>query len=262
MSNTRQEELSAARQIHIAVGPARHFTVPIHLSRGGKERGRGALAKPRANSSETRSAKVVRPSGFTLIEMLVVIAIIGVLAGMTVSFVSRGSSHRRIARLESEREQLQLWIDAYKEKKGYYPPDNTNNPAISPLYYELAGATLAGGVYTTRDGRPSAVTQAQLLQAFNTKGILNAAADPADAICFFTNLRDDQLMSLNNPTNVYVLVAPLPGIWGFDESGKTNVYASPWRYRSTSPIYNPKGYDLWAEVLINGEIVTNGNWKN
>ena len=69
-------------------------------------------------------------------------------------------------------------------------------------------------------------------------------------------------MSLNNPTNVYVLVAPLPGIWGFDESGKTNVYASPWRYRSTSPIYNPKGYDLWAEVLINGEFVTNGNWKN
>jgi len=211
-----------------------------------------------------------RSSGFTLIEILVVIAIIGVLAGMTVSFVSRSSGHRRLTRLETEREQLQLWIDAYKEKKGYFPPDNTNNPAINTLYYELAGTVWnpSKRVYTTCDGRNNHMDLGRLQGAFNILGLLNVCdssnpnSDLADAPCFLTNLRDDQLQSLNNPTNVYVLITPLPGIWGFDAAGNTNVYASPWRYRSTAPLYNPKGYDLWAEVLINGVIVTNGNWKN
>ena len=115
--------------------------------------------------------------------MLVVIAIIGILAGMTVHFASRGMTQRQLTRVEMEREQIQLWIEDYKAKKGYYPLDNTNNDALPPLYYELAGAVIAakpaGREYTTRDGRSRVVMSNELWQAFGVRGLLNASGNEA-----------------------------------------------------------------------------------
>lgn len=209
------------------------------------------------------SARAGAAAAFTLIEMLVVIAIIGILAGMTVHFASRGMTQRQLTRVEMEREQIQLWIEDYKAKKGYYPLDNTNNDALPPLYYELAGAVIAakpaGREYTTRDGRSRVVMSNELWQAFGVRGLLNASGNEADAAsdapCFMTNLRDNQLKPLKDQPNVYVLVAPQAG------PEIPELEGNPWHYRSTTPIHNPKGFDLWAEVKIGGLLVTNGNWK-
>jgi hypothetical protein len=43
-----------------------------------------------------------------------------------------------------------------------------------------------------------------------------------------------------------------PAPWGI-----TNV----WHYNSKNPTNNPNSYDFWAEIVVSGRTVTNGNWK-
>ena len=63
------------------------------------------------------------------------------------------------ARARSEMTQIETAIERYKDKLGYYPPDNpppSGNWAMNQLYYELLGTTnigtAAAPVYTTLDG--------------------------------------------------------------------------------------------------------------
>src|SRR5437868_4440858 len=102
---------------------------------------------------------VIRPStfdissAFTLIELLVVIAIIALLASMI--FPVTGAINRQKMRAVARAgvSQLEVAIESYKAKTGVYPPADTNNAALNPLFYELAGTKLDNaGVYTTKDG--------------------------------------------------------------------------------------------------------------
>jgi prepilin-type N-terminal cleavage/methylation domain-containing protein len=62
-------------------------------------------------------------AGFTLVEMLVVISIIGILAGLVLGAVHRAQVHAKNAAIALDLNQLQMACQAYKEKFGEYPPD-------------------------------------------------------------------------------------------------------------------------------------------
>ena len=94
-------------------------------------------------------------AGLTLLELLVVMSIIGILAGMVVGLAPAAATKMKEARVRTELQQLVLLIEAYKTRFGVYPPDGVqrisvagqgfqtvSNPALSPLFYELSGVYL------------------------------------------------------------------------------------------------------------------------
>lgn len=68
---------------------------------------------------------------FTLVEMLVVIAIIGVLAALVLTGVGVAVKRRDVSRVEAELRKLELLINTYKDKWGSYPPDNPGGPVTN-----------------------------------------------------------------------------------------------------------------------------------
>jgi len=88
----------------------------------------GVFPRLSSSSSGAREKKYALSSGFTLVEMLVVIAIIGLLAALVVGGIGIATTKMRQSRAEAERDGLVTAIDSYKKARGFYPPDNTNDP--------------------------------------------------------------------------------------------------------------------------------------
>jgi prepilin-type N-terminal cleavage/methylation domain-containing protein len=71
------------------------------------------------------TARTVR-RGFTLVEMLVVIAIIGILAGLISAAAVIAIRKANVTRIVTEFSQIELALTEYKKKYGEYPPDGTD----------------------------------------------------------------------------------------------------------------------------------------
>ena len=69
--------------------------------------------------------------GFTLIEMLSVVVIIGILAGLITAAAIAARNRARRARIKIEISQLEQALGHYKAKYGSYPPDFTDPDAVA-----------------------------------------------------------------------------------------------------------------------------------
>ena len=91
------------------------------------------------------SSFVIR--AFTLVELLTVIAVIGVLAAMGLAVMGSVKKTAILNHAKAELAQIKTAIDNYKHDRGYYPPGNASTPAtpnnylVNQLYYELVGTT-------------------------------------------------------------------------------------------------------------------------
>lgn len=94
-------------------------------------------------------------SGFTLIELMIVIVILGVLAGIVIFAVGGITDNGNVAACKSDVKTIDVAVEAYKAKNGSYP--GTLDPALttSPNVFlrsqtGLSGTTLvnASGGYT------------------------------------------------------------------------------------------------------------------
>ncbi len=91
-------------------------------------------------------------TAFTLIELLTVMAIIGVLAALILPVAGAVKKHQYIYNSQTQMAQLETAIDRYKAAYGFYPPDTPGNSMTNHLYYELVGTTNNGGNYVTLNG--------------------------------------------------------------------------------------------------------------
>jgi prepilin-type N-terminal cleavage/methylation domain-containing protein len=66
--------------------------------------------------------KIDKQKGFTLIELLVVIAIIGLISSVVLASLNTARIKGRDARRISDIKQLQIALEFYYDKNGYYPP--------------------------------------------------------------------------------------------------------------------------------------------
>lgn len=207
---------------------------------------------------------------FTLIELLTVIAIIGVLAGLIVGLSGLASGKSRESRIKTEHSRLVMAIESYKQAMNAFPQDNqlglTNEANLHEragknlLYYELSGAQFLPNREFGPLGRTNEpVTTAGLMNVFGVGGIENSARTEREVPYRQTTFKADQYRSLDvtlpNATNYKVLVVPLKGpheLDGLEPAGR-RVKINPWFYDASSTNrHNTETYDLWAEYTMKG----------
>lgn len=236
------------------------------------------------------AASVRRAAAFTLIELLTVIAIIAVLAGLLVGLAPIATTRIREARLKGELNDLVTSIEAYKAKYGVYPPDSYNadknevDAVVNPLYYELTGMVVVNsgdtGYFETVDDA-TRFLPATAQQYFHRDGFLNAATRDRFRRLFRHTFKASQHASVLRTAGAGTKNAEVLTVgFAVDATGKknagfawplndarypqpvpTNPGLNPWRYVSTNPTNNPGTFDLWAEVIVRGQKKIYGNWK-
>jgi prepilin-type N-terminal cleavage/methylation domain-containing protein len=221
------------------------------------------------------SEYLIPPSrrAFTLVELLVVIAIIAILAALSVGVTGVATAKMRESRVASELGMLQTVIENYKLRVGSYPPDHRNvtstDPVVRsnalarpPLFQELTGMNILfennATFYVTINGERT--TPAEVNSFFGRQGFLNASVERSEVQNFFPNIRPEHYAKA--APNIDLLVVPVQGGSEMPVAGSPGTTLNTWRYNSTNPTYNPGTYDLWAEILIRGQPVVIGNWKD
>ncbi len=97
------------------------------------------FSRPKLHSSKTQLLNPSRSPlhtplfttsrGFTLVEMLVVVTIIGILASLITAAAVAARRRAKIAAIVTEISQLDMACKAYKERFGEYPPDGLDSAA-------------------------------------------------------------------------------------------------------------------------------------
>jgi prepilin-type N-terminal cleavage/methylation domain-containing protein len=216
--------------------------------------------------------------GFTLIEMLIVVAVIGILASMIVPITGALDKIKKKTRTKGEREAIVSAIESYKAKLGHYPPDNPAvpfGPYTNQLYYELAGAVYAANAngsldtthYLVSDGSTVAVnTFTNAFGPGNVGGIANFTPkvdnEEGSTVVNFIRSGFSPNQFQINPNGVKFLVSTVAwpaSMAGNMPPGSVGNYLC-WRYNSSNPAHNTGSFDLWVDVLIGGKTNRFCNW--
>jgi prepilin-type N-terminal cleavage/methylation domain-containing protein len=240
------------------------------------------------NESKWRGNSARRTGrAFTLIEMLVVIAIIGIVAALVVNLTAGAQAAKRNAVVNSEKAKLQMMIENYQAKLNYFPPDNGNlaTPtttslgsaqyylnydgwaATNPLLYELTGAIITNNNQGIQAFDGSQIPIASVSTVFERSSVNNS--DPTEHQNFFQPMPSPKEYAAyatgqGQTYSIYGLIVPVPLV-----TSSTNIAGSVtnfWHYDSSSTNrHNLNSYDLWAEYTVgskNGATIniTNGNW--
>jgi len=218
-----------------------------------------------------------RRAAFTLIELLVVIAIISILAALVIPIVGAANAHKQISLAQTQLKALEVAIDGYKTKLGFYPPDNPNDPLVNPLYFELLGTTNNGlgnipTLWVTMDGSAQIGTKTtpyNISALFGVVGFANTSTrshsddSGAAAVVFLNNLTPNQIGHYDTAVpEVKLLVCSVT--WPADRTNlvaKGEMGLNPWRYNSSHPTNNTGSYDLWVDLIIRGKTNRICNWN-
>jgi prepilin-type N-terminal cleavage/methylation domain-containing protein len=216
---------------------------------------------------------------FTLIEMLVVIAIIAIVATLVVNGSRIAKTKQRESQVKASLYSIKLMIDSYKSKLNFYPPDNgnlvstTGNFAVydalaatNPLLYELVGATNNYPIATQillfgNTPSNSIPTDISFYSGvYNRNSVNNGNSDePHNFYQHLPSSKDYFNYATNGAQMLAGLVVPVDGPAGLN-------VPNFWHYdSSTTNRHNPESYDLWAEYVSASRdgsniITTIGNW--
>jgi len=229
-------------------------SLPRHSAGPGATAGSsGAIAFTPHSALRTPNSK----SAFTLVELLVVITIIGILAGLIVTTAGMAMAKARRKLVETQRDQLVTVIDSYYAKKNFFPPDNTNSSIINPLYYELTGLSISNnaGQPVFRAINQEVFASSDVLAIFNLGGFINASSDPSEVQNYYkAGLKVSQYRQFSGkvPFSLLGVLVPGPEI----TNGIT-----PWHYISSHPTNNVDRYDLWMDIKIRSHVYRISNWS-
>src|SRR5437773_12538128 len=135
----------------IGVEQKAYFNQPDHLERHGTRHWRGTAALRRASARPGGDQDRRKERGFTLLELLVVLAILGPLTGLVAPAALRqlGSAKEKIAHQSIER--LAGVLDIYKLDVGSYP---STDQGLQALITRPSGVTRWNGPYLKGEKLP------------------------------------------------------------------------------------------------------------
>jgi type II secretory pathway pseudopilin PulG len=165
---------------------------------------------------------ILRKSAFTIIELLVVISIIIILAGLILSTVGYVQKKGARARAEAEIAAISAALENYKADNGIYPRDTTNSTTDN--------------LNARNSGNPTTYQTASLflydsLFGSSTTGSRTAASGAKSYFVFKPNM----LSPSDQAQNVQCIRDPFGNSYGYSTAYQKNPATG----------YNPT-YDLWS----------------
>src|SRR6266536_2315222 len=91
-------------------------------------------------------------AGFTLIELMIVIVILGVLAGIVIFAVGGITNTGNLAACKSDVKTVDVAVEAFRAKNGSYPADLDPTLTTDPNRFLRAQPGLAGSTLTNASG--------------------------------------------------------------------------------------------------------------
>ena len=92
----------------------------------------------------TRAARRVNPDAFTLIELLIVVAIIAILAAIAVPNFLEAQTRAKVARVQADLRALATGLESYRVDQNKYPEGSDNPANYDPRIGDFLGARAAG----------------------------------------------------------------------------------------------------------------------
>ncbi len=204
--------------------------------------------------------------GFTLVEMLVVVAIIGILASLITAAAWRAVVTARNGAIKVEISKLDLAVKAFKEKFGDYPPDFSDLTVLPRFMRKAFPNNTASYDFSDKNLFNPATALGYWLSGPNGKGFsanpLNPFDNNASRIGPFYDFDAGRFTLLANATTVkpayryyppnvtnsapYVYFrATINGTYNSSYSWTTNdSWIRPLPYYQNSVYINPKGYQI------------------
>jgi type II secretory pathway pseudopilin PulG len=198
--------------------------------------------------------------------MLIVVAIIGILAGLTFPVLKGISRTRMRTKALGELKTVENAIKSYKAKLGYYPPDNSNTADPNhfwknQLFYELMGAKpVNANTFSTLDGTAQvSVNTLQTALGAQVSTLVNCTSGSGDEGRPATQFIKPNPALSADVGGLRVLTSSLA--WPSDMLPPTGVAGvTPFYYNSSAPVNNRESFDLWVDIIIDHKTNRICNW--
>jgi prepilin-type N-terminal cleavage/methylation domain-containing protein len=193
-----------------------------------------------------------RSAAFTLIEMITVIAIIAILAGLVLAVNGLAQKKAARGRAEAEIRALSSALESYKTDNGGYPQDSSKTDSLDPRNASVAVDPSPQG----------AVAQSSLFlygaltgDSVNYNGVIDSGETAQNyAPDFFKPSRLGGIKDANTGkvTTVQFIMDPFGNPYGYSTAGlaveqsfRADLSTNPNASRSSQKGYNPT-FDLWS----------------